>query len=117
MPQCGQNNAELVLANSTIARLTGEPNAPQPKLLSKTLGVPLELRPLRDLIDDCEEPEVTRAVPLNTTAQDLTCENPEVVSKSVPMDLLNLNKRKSCASTPPSSRRCDGTMGTSVRCR
>ena len=64
MPQCGQNKAELVLANSTIARLTGEPNAPQPKLLSKTLGVPLELRPLRDLIDDCEEPEVTRAVPL-----------------------------------------------------
>ena len=64
MPQCGSGGAELVLANSIIARLTGDPDAPPPKLLSATLGVPLELRDLRDLIDDCDEPEVTRAVPL-----------------------------------------------------
>ena len=78
MPSCGTNGVELQLANSTIERLSGNAQAPPPKLLSTVLGVPLQLRELRDLIDDSEEPEVTRASTTNVLAQDLSLEAPEL---------------------------------------
>ena len=74
-------------------------HAAPPKLLSTVLGVPLQLRELRDLIDDSEEPEVTRVSTTNVLAQDLSLEDPEIVGRLTPMDLLNINKRKSCAIT------------------
>ena len=86
----------MQLAKSTIDRLRGAPNAPPNKLLSATLGVPLQLRELTDLIDDNDFPEVTR---VNVLAQELPLEDPEVVVPTKAMDMLNVQKRKSCAST------------------
>ena len=51
---------------------------------------------MTDLIDDNDFPEVTR---VNVLAQELPLEDPEVVVPTKAMDMLNVQKRKSCAST------------------